>query len=99
MRPRVELHELAARPYLRIGDRVQVDVERLEPPLHLRPYLAVEPSFDSRYNAVNRIDLVAGAACRVVPGVSLDAFLLARHDTHAGHRWMQALGTALSLRP
>lgn len=96
--PRLELREITGTPYLRIGGRMQAGFDIFGAAARVHPYVAIEPSFDSRWTAITRLTLVAGTGLQLARGVDCNTFLLIQRDAHGESRWTEALGTMIRLR-
>jgi hypothetical protein len=61
------------------------------------PYVNVEPYYDSRYNAVNRVRLIGGASLAWSPHFALEANITYQHDSRSSVTNLYALNLILHL--
>lgn len=63
----------------------------------LVPYVNVEPYYDSRYQTINRIRLIGGAAAAWLPLFALEGNITYQHDTRSSVTNLYALNVILHL--
>jgi hypothetical protein len=59
------------------------------------PYLNVEPYYDSRYDTVNRVRLIAGGSAAWAPRIAVEVNSTYQYDSHSSTKEILALGVIL----
>ena len=81
----------------RLRYRLMVEREFIAGPTSIVPYVNVEPYYDSRYNAVNRVRLIGGASVAWSSHFALEANFTYQHDSRSSVRNLYAINLILHL--